>query len=167
MIRMANDPNESAEISDLNDSISEIRRLKREGWAAKAAEVADEVQKRLSSIPCWEFHFASIGAQAVELLESKHPATAKQQNDHRADNGADSRLTTNPDTFPQALLAAAMTGVLPPGETDMRPPLTLDEVKVLFASDAWTGNDKVRMFWKAREADATSTMVLLEDAGNG
>lgn len=164
-IVMLCDPNEAAEVNQIREQIAALRYDRSTGWTHEVAKLKTEMDGKLSAAESWEFHFASIGAQAVEGLEAKHPPTPKQQLEHRADNGADSRLTTNQDTFPQVLLAACMTGVTKPDGSDAAA-LTLDEISVLFASDAWTSNDKVRMFWAAREADQTVTAVLVDDMGN-
>ena len=165
---MALDPNEAAKISAINDQITELRSAIRRdiSWHAEMDDLVDQVKELMETTETWEFQFGSIGAQAVELLESKHAPTLKQQTDHKADNGQQSRLTTNSETFPQALICATMTGILRPGQSEPDEPLTMDEIKVLFASDVWTTNDKVRMFWVAREADAIGT-ALVGDMGNG
>ena len=168
-IKMAADPNQAARLAELRDELGELKQTIRRdaGWTDKIAEKTAEVDEFVDTIEVWEFIFESVGSQAIEQLEAKHPPTAKQQAEHRAENGNDTRLTTNPETFPQVLLAATMTGIVKPGESEISPPLTFDEIKVLFASEAWTQNDKVRMFWRAREADATTTQMLIGDLGNG
>lgn len=98
------------------------------------------------------FTFRSMGRKKFENLMLEHPATQPQKDAAVARNEGEPQW--NEDTFPQALVAGSLAD----------PPLTFDQVKILFDDDEWSGPELLTL-WTTALAVNQSRRVL--DLGKG
>ena len=99
-----------------------------------------------------EFSFRSIGPKQFEELLLAHQPTPEQRAE--AKRKGDDPPNWNPDTFPQALVAASL----------MSPKMTEAEVKELYNDPDWSGGETSQFFFAALDANSNRRTV---DLGKG
>lgn len=116
---------------------------------AKFLSMRDELRKSSQ-----KFVFRSLSRRKYDELLTRHQPTDEQQAEAKKMGGADAVLEFNPETFPEALVAACI----------MEPELTSEDVHDIFTSDDWNGSETLALFNTALSACINRGSVNL---GNG
>ena len=99
-----------------------------------------------------KFLLKAVGRRKYEALVNEHPATEAQKEKMKVDGG---EASWNEDTFPAALLSAAMVD----------PAMSVEEVQSeIIDSDDWNAAEVMTLFL---EAYGLSTQRRVVDLGNG
>lgn len=118
--------------------------------ALATAEDAYEAAEAEYESAAREMVVRSIGRPAFNKLADKHPATKEQKADVRKQNpGAELRF--NPESFPQALLAASL----------IDPRMTEKQVEKLFSNDAYNDAELNTLIGAALEVNQSNRVVSL------
>lgn len=96
----------------------------------------EELEAELEAVTV-VFKFRSIGGDRVDALIEEHPPTAKQRKKAEGKEGGEP--SWNPETFPQALVAACVVD----------PELSLEDVQDMWKSDDWTSPELNLLFTTA------------------
>jgi hypothetical protein len=160
---IALDPELADEEADLKQKASalRIRQTARPNDEKTLQDLADVEQKleaataalRENSV---KFTFRSIGRRRYDDLLSDHQPTPEHIAEAKKMD-PQAGLDFNPDTFPQALIAASIH----------EPKLTKDEVNDLFQSDDWSGAELSALFEAALVANTTRRIIDLGNASRG
>lgn len=132
---------------DVKSSTSPAARRDLEDAEAEMEELRPKMEEATVT-----FTFRSLGRTAFEELLDEHPPT-KQQNEKARRKGEDP-MQFNPDTFPQALVAACI----------VEPDLSYDEVKQLFDDANWN-TAELTALWEA--AFTVNQQRRVVDLGKG
>lgn len=128
-VQVRDDAEAHAQLLDADRALEEVRqRLEDEGAVAY-------------------FKFRGIGRAAYEALVDRHPPTAEQRSQAKS-KGLDGQAW-NPDTLPQALVAACL----------VEPKLSADEVDQLWASPNWNQAELAVLLTTAIEVNGTRRTV--------
>jgi len=134
----------------------------------RAAAAYGEVERLKGEITTVAFTLTGIGPTNVEALVREHPPTKQQVQEALKQGGGNpqARPQWNEDTFPQALLAQAITRIEysddPGGATTE---ITPDAMASLWASKALTVADRSKLFLTALSLDQRGSSI--EDLGKG
>ena len=112
--------------------------------AEEALEALEDEAKEASE----DFTFRGIGRQGFEALIDSHEPTADQRKKARKDGD---EVQWNPDTFPQALVAASLVD----------PDLTEEEVQEIWDSPDWNQAELLELFAAALEVNTTRRTASL------
>lgn len=116
-----------------------------------AEEALDEVKPRADENTA-VFVFRSLGRKPFEDLVELHPPTKDQR--EKAKKQRDGEINWNPDTFPQALVAAA----------SQEPEMSEADAKEIWDSEAWNSAELLALFYGALDANQSRR---ISDLGKG
>lgn len=108
---------------------------------AQAKKRLDDAEKVLDEATL-VFKFRALGRTEMEELLGDHPPTKKQIAEAKAEGNPD--LGFNPETYPQALIAAA----------SVEPDLSPEDVESLWEDPDWTSQELLLLFVAAQKANA-------------
>lgn len=157
------DPDLADEEADLKTRVGQlrIRHAARPEDQSLAQELADS-EARLDELSklvresSQKFVFRSIGRRRYDDLLTEHAPTEEHIAEAKKidPNGS---IDFNPDTFPQALIAACI----------VEPELTKSEVNDMFQSDDWSGPELSSLFETALMANTTRRVLNLGNESRG
>lgn len=162
-IRISLDQEHSESIEELENSIKRltVRHRARPDDNLVEAQL-DEAEKRISELydlvrdNSVKFQFRSVGRKKYDRLLTEHPPEAQHiEAARKIDMKA--TLEFNPDTFPEALVAASL----------LEPPLSRADVADMFSSDDWNTAELALLFQTAMEANVSRNMVPLGNGSRG
>lgn len=113
------------------------------------AEAALEECEKLVEPATVEITLRSIGRPAYRALLDEHPPTDEQNKDSKRKGFGE--LNYNPDTFPQALVAAC----------SLSPKMTLAEVQAIYSSNDYNDEELNTLTLAALTVNQTSEVVAL------
>lgn len=155
------DPELSEEVDAIDRQVTALRpraaRLKNDESLQK--ELADaerklaEKQAELRTVS-EKFVFRSLSRRRYDDLLTHHQPTDEQQKMAKDQEGPDAVLEFNPETFPEALVAACL----------QEPAMTDEDVHDIFTGDDWNGAETMALFQTALTACISRGSVNL---GNG
>jgi hypothetical protein len=113
---------------------------------AEAQAAHDALEERRDECAI-EFVFRSIGRPAFEELVGEHPATKAQKEEAKREGNED--LTWNPETFPQALVKAALVS----------PEMSEEDVEEMWDSPDWNQAELISLFYAALEVNQSRRII--------
>lgn len=140
-----------AAVKRLQDAHRAAERSKDDRTALAAVADAEEALEALSDEAeeaSEDFTFRGIGRQGFERLIDTHEPTKDQRAKARKENA---EIQWNPETFPQALVAASL----------VEPDLTEEEVHEIWDSDEWNQAELLELFSAALEVNTTRRTASL------
>jgi hypothetical protein len=132
--------------------------------AEEAEEEAERLRAAVLENSAW-FIARSLGPDAYEELQHKHPPTEAQRKEARKE-GVQGNLAWNPDTFPRALIPLCVWTIVYDEETgeEVEEQLTEEYVKEMYEGTDWNMAECNAVLQAAIDVNQTRRVV---DAGNG
>lgn len=125
--------------------------FKAKAEGARAALRAAEEEAEKDAV---EYVFKNVGRKAFDKLITDHPPTDENREDAKAQGGNPDDLNWNPNTFPVALVAAAI----------IHPQMDEAEVQEMWDDPEWGGGELQQLFWTALAAQQKSRVLQMGNA---
>lgn len=166
-VTFALDPNESDRLRDARQKVNRAQVIvDREPTNVPAAERLTEAEEALAeleaSIVTIRFDIHAIGPARVEELMAEHKPTKEQATKARKAANGDpaAEPAYNEDTFPQVLLAEAVTAITASDDPgNAHTDIDQDDIDALWASAGMSHTDKVELFNIALYINQASSSV--------
>ncbi|MFV0496074.1 hypothetical protein [Mycobacterium sp.] len=131
------------------DKRPDDRRIDEEIFEAdqNVAEASKAVADALESTVTFSIHLQSVPPVVIERIVNENEPTKEQRAKARAANGGDPKAEPafNPETFPMALIAAAVTKIeISDGQSDPITSITADSVRDMIRG--WPQGDQESLF---------------------